>query len=452
MTVDQTKCKAQMNRTVRSPSSAEPVASDVAERFAVPGLAGLGAKVATPGIAKTWVTKGSPAYRRICLALFLSGFSTFSLLYCVQPLMPAFTVEFGIGPAASSLALSLATGFLAFSILCAGPLSEGLGRRGLMFGSMALAAAFNLVAALAPTWHLILLARALEGFALGGVPAVAMAYLAEEIDPKGLGSAMGLYVGGTAFGGMMGRVGMSFLLGWFSWRIAMVTLGVIDLLAALAFLKLLPRSRNFVPKKGLGALHHLGLWRGHLTHPRLPMIFAIGCLVMGAFVTTYNYAGFRLSAAPFNLTPAENGLIFSAYLFGMVASPLAGRFADKLGRGPVLVFGIVIAMLGILLTLQHALPWVIVGIVALTIGFFVSHSVASGWVGSMANGAKGHASSLYLLAYYLGSSFLGSAGGWFWEAHGWGGVVAYAGALLICCLFLGVLLWRKRLPLAMAAC
>jgi YNFM family putative membrane transporter len=398
----------------------------------------------------TWVVKGSPAYRRICLALFLSGFSTFSLLYCVQPLMPAFTVEFGIGAAASSLSLSLATGFLAFSILCAGPLSERLGRRGPMFGSMALAAAFNLVAALAPTWHLILIARAMEGFALGGVPAVAMAYLAEEIDPKGLGSAMGLYVGGTAFGGMMGRVGMSFLLGWFSWRIAMVTLGVFDLLAAIAFLKLLPPSRNFAPKKGLGAAHHFGLWHGHLTHARLPMVFGIGCLAMGAFVTTYNYAGFRLGEAPFSLTPAQSGLIFTSYLFGMVASPMAGRFADRLGRGPVLMSGLVLATVGILLTLHHGLPWMIAGIIALTIGFFVAHTVASGWVGSMANGAKGHASSLYLLAYYLGSSFLGSAGGWFWEAHGWGGVVSYSGALLLCCLALGFLLWRRPLPLPLA--
>ena len=442
-----------MKRDSNSETSPSPATQDNPIAFVgVPPASGNVA--ASAGVARpkarlaTWVVNGSPAYRRICLALFLSGFSTFSLLYCVQPLMPAFTVEFGIGAAASSLSLSLATGFLAFSILCAGPLSERLGRRGLMFGSMALAAAFNLVAALAPTWHLILIARALEGFALGGVPAVAMAYLAEEIDPKGLGSAMGLYVGGTAFGGMMGRVGMSFLLGWFSWRIAMVTLGVIDLLAAIAFLNLLPPSRNFAPKKGLGAAHHVRLWRGHLTHARLPMVFAIGCLVMGAFVTTYNYAGFRLSEAPFSLTPEQSGLIFTSYLFGMVASPMAGRFADKLGRGPVLMFGLLVATVGILLTLQHGLPWVIIGIIALTIGFFVSHSVASGWVGSMANAAKGHASSLYLLAYYLGSSFLGSAGGWFWEAHGWDAVVGYSGALLLCCLVLGYILWCRPMPLA----
>jgi YNFM family putative membrane transporter len=148
----------------------------------------------------------SAAYLRIALALFLAGFATFSL-YCVQPLLPAFVREFHVGAASSSLSLSLSTGMLAVSILCAGALSGRVGRRGPMFASMTLAALFNLLAAVAPSWHLLLAWRALEGFALGGVPAVAMAYLAEEIAPEGLGLSMGLYVGGTAFGGMIGGSG-----------------------------------------------------------------------------------------------------------------------------------------------------------------------------------------------------------------------------------------------------
>jgi MFS family permease len=142
---------------------------------------------------------------RISLALFLAGFATFSLLYCVQPLLPVFARHYGISPAASSLSLSLSTGFLAAAIICAAAVSEGLGRRGVMFASMTLAALLNIAAGLAPGWHLLLLARAAEGFVLGGVPAVAMAYLAEEIPPRMLGRAMGIYVAGTAFGGMSGR-------------------------------------------------------------------------------------------------------------------------------------------------------------------------------------------------------------------------------------------------------
>ncbi|WP_241302333.1 MFS transporter [Burkholderia stabilis] len=398
-----------------------------------------GTQTATPDALPAGVSPRSAAYKRIALALFLAGFSTFSLLYCVQPLLPAFAREFGLGAASSSLSLSLSTGMLAVSILCAGALSERTGRRGLMFASMTLAALFNVFAALSPSWNLLLIWRALEGFALGGVPAVAMAYLAEEIASEGLGFSMGLYVGGTAFGGMVGRIGMSVLEEHFSWRTAMLAIGVVDLVAAAAFVMLLPPSRRFVKRTDLTLRHHFRLWGAQLRHARLPFVFAIGFLVMGAFVTIYNYAGFRLTAAPFNLSSTACGLIFGAYLFGMVSSSSAGALADRLGRAPVLVSGLLVFAAGLALTLSHSLAAIVVGIVLVTIGFFIAHSVASGWVGHLAGSAKGHAASLYLLAYYLGSSVLGSVGGTFWQHGAWTSVAAYVAVLLV----LGLLAARR---------
>lgn len=414
---------------VQLAAAAEPVAAaEVAEAADVAEAAGI--------------MRGTDAYRRVSIALFMAGFATFSLLYCVQPLLPAFAAEFGIGAAQSSLALSLSTGFLAFSILMAGVVSERLGRKSLMFGSMALAALFNILAGLAPSWTTILAARALEGLALGGVPAIAMAYLAEEIAPQGLGFSMGLYVGGTAFGGMVGRVGMAMMTEFFSWRTAMLTIGIIGLMAAVAFVLLLPPSRKFVRNLNLKAADHFLYWRRHLTNPRLPFVFAIGCLAMGVFVTVYNYVGFRLMAAPYFLSATATGLVFSAYLFGVVASSWSGALADRFGRGPLLISGVCIMSAGLLCTMGSALTLIVSGIVLLTIGFFITHSVASGWVGRLAQGAKGHASSLYLLGYYLGSSVIGSAGGWFWQHWGWNAVAGFAICLLLACFLVSLRLWK----------
>jgi YNFM family putative membrane transporter len=151
------------------------------------------------------------------------------------------------------------------------------------------------------------------------------------------------------------------------------------------------------------------------------------------FVTVYNYAGFRLMAPPFDLSATQTGLIFCSYLFGIVAASGAGALADRCGRGPVLTAGVVVAALGLALTLMHALVPVVLGIIVLTIGFFITHSVASGWVGQLADGAKGHATSLYLLAYYLGSSVLGSWGGWFWQNGAWPSVAGFGFAMLAVC-------------------
>lgn len=372
--------------------------------------------------AAVWIERGTREYLRVSLALFLAGFATFSLLYCVQPLLPALAQTFAVSPAQSALALSVSTACLAVSIVLAGALSEGLGRRKLMFISMALAAVCNLVASYLPHWHALLAARALEGILLGGVPAVAMAYLSEEIDPKGLGFAMGLYVGGTALGGMLGRVGMSAMTEFWGWRHALAALSVLDLLAALGFVWLLPNSRNFVKKSGLGARHHLQAWGRHLQHQGLPLLFLIAFGLMGVFVSIYNYAGFFLSAPPYGLNQLQISYVFYAYLFGMVASPIAGGLADKLGRGPVLIAGTLIMVAGVVLTMFQPLAVIVLGIVLLTAGFFVSHSVASSWVGRLAIQAKGHASSLYLWGYYMGSSVLGAGAGWFWSRWGWTGV------------------------------
>lgn len=389
-----------------------------------------------------WTMRGSADYRRVSLALFLAGFATFSLLYCVQPLLPDLARDFGMSPAASSLALSLSSAFLALGVLCAGAVSEVLGRRGLMFASMGSASLLNIVCAMMPNWHALLVVRALEGFLLGGVPGVAMAYLAEEIHPESLGSSMGLYVGGTALGGMLGRVGVGVLTELFSWRAALGIFGVLDLLAAAGFFALLPPSRNFVRRRSLDAAYHLTAWQRHLRHSALPLLFAIGFLVMGGFVTIYNYAGFRLSEPPYDLTPGQMSLIFTVYVFGVVASTAAGRVSDLIGRGPVLVAGILLAGLGIGLSLFQNLVGVIAGIAFITMGFFVSHAVASGWVGRMAEGAKGHATSLYLLAYYIGASVMGSLGGWVWTAGRWPAIAAFTGGQFALALAAALWLWR----------
>src|SRR5437879_5463483 len=121
----------------------------------------------------TAIHHGTPEFRRTNLALFSAGFSTFALLYCVQPLLPVFSREFAVSPAESSLSLSLTTIMLAGSVLVAGSLSEARGRKSVMFASLLAAALLNITGALVPTWRALLVVRALEGVAFSGLPVAA---------------------------------------------------------------------------------------------------------------------------------------------------------------------------------------------------------------------------------------------------------------------------------------
>jgi YNFM family putative membrane transporter len=383
-----------------------------------------------PDVSVPYLERGSPAYWRASLALLFAGYATFSLLYYVQPLLPAFSDAFHVSPAQSSLSLSLSTAALAGAIFVAGFVSESWSRHRLMTASLTASSLLALAVAFVPHWNQLLVLRTLAGLALGGVPAVAMAYLAEEVHPDGLGLAMGLYVGGTAVGGMSGRVITGIATDLLGWRAAVGTIAVLGLLSTLAFRSLLPPSRHFVPRAGLGFAHHRAALAKHLRSPGLPLLFSMGFVLMGGFVTLYNYIGYRLIAPPYRMSQAAIGAIFVVYLLGMVASPWSGRLADTFGRGRVLIGGLLLMLAGLLLTTLPPLAAIAAGIGLLTVGFFAGHSVASSWVGRLAKEAKGQAAALYLLSYYLGSSLVGSIGGHFWTAYGWNGVVALVGALL----------------------
>ncbi|WP_374710908.1 MFS transporter [Paraburkholderia terricola] len=378
-----------------------------------------------------YLERGTRAYWRASIALLFAGYATFSLLYCVQPLLPSFSAAFNVTPAESSLSLSLTTAALALAVFIAGFVSEGWSRHKLMTLSLMASALLTIGVSIAPQWHQLLVLRTLEGLALGGVPAVAMAYLAEEVHPEGLGLAMGLYVGGTAIGGMAGRVITGVVADLFSWRIAIGTIGVLGILSTLAFRALLPPSHHFVPRRGLGFNHHRTALLKQFTRPGLPLLFLLGFVLMGSFVTLYNYIGYRLLAPPYRLSQAEIGAIFVVYLAGVIASPLSGRMADTFGRARVLIGSLALMALGLALTLLHPLTAIALGIACVTFGFFAGHSVASGWVGRLAREAKGQAAALYLLAYYLGSSLVGSYGGHVWAGYGWNGVAGLVGVLLV---------------------
>jgi YNFM family putative membrane transporter len=131
-----------------------------------------------------YIERGSKEYRRANLALFFAGFVTFSTLYTFQPLFPNLVSEFGISPAVVSLSLSFATFALAITLPLSGSLSDAWGRRGMMGFAVLLASFFALASAASASLPTLLGVRLVLGIVLAGVPAVAMAYLNEEIEPR----------------------------------------------------------------------------------------------------------------------------------------------------------------------------------------------------------------------------------------------------------------------------
>ncbi|CCH88694.1 Major facilitator superfamily MFS-1 [Modestobacter italicus] len=388
---------------------------------------------------------GEPGFRRAAVAVFLAGVAVFATLYAPQALLPELTRAFGVSPASSTLAISIGTAALAVGLLVLGPVSDRRGRTGILQASLASAAVLAVLIALAPSWWVLLVLRGLQGFALAGLPAVAVAYLREELHPGVSSRAIGLYVSGTALGGLTGRLLSGFLTELGGWRTALGGAAVLAVGCAVAVRLLLPPSRRFVPVTRQGPLlRQLG---AAFTDPALLALYGVAALLMGGFVAVYNAGTFRLEAAPYALSPALAGLVFLAYLLGSASSPTAGALAERFGRRLVVPLAIGLMAAGIALTLPAPLWCVVLGLCVLTTGFFAAHGVASGWVAARAQlggRAVGQASSLYSFWYYVGSSVGGTLAGRAWSDAGWSGVVVLAGGSTLAALLLSLVLGRTR--------
>ena len=377
--------------------------------------------MATQGLPDGY-TPQSPMYRKVILAMVGAGLASFNALYCTQALLPVLSEDLHVTPATASLTVSATTGMLALSIIPASIISERFGRKRVIMLS-ALSATLLGLLPLSMSVGMLIPLRGLQGIAVAGVPATAMAYLSEEIHPKHVPQVMGLYVAGTSVGGLSGRVIPSGVLEFASWRWALAATVAVAIIFAFITSWALPDQQRFQPKR-LTFRSEFSAIAQHVKNPRLSALFTLAFLFMGAFVSLYDYVGYRLTGH-FGLSEGVAGAIFFLYLSGTWSATQAGTMIHKFGQARVLVGSIVGMMIGMAVLFSPELISSILGILLFTACFFAAHSVVSGWVGVVATTNRAEASSMYFFCYYMGSSIVGWLSGHVLHSWEWGGLVVW---------------------------
>lgn len=369
--------------------------------------------------------RGGAAYRRIMIAMMAGGLANFALLYYVQPLLPALAARYGVSPGESSAALSVSTIAMAVALLVVGPISDAVGRVGLMRWSLVAAGVIGLASAFTPSWSVLLILRAAEGAALAVLPAVALAYLREEIDRSAHLRANAAYIAGTAVGGAFARLLPGWLNSHLGWSGTTVVMSSVTLVTAMIMWALLLPSRGFV-----GSRLQVGpVVRGTLRSFRDPMLLGL-CVVgfagMGTFVGVYNAIAFRLRSDPVLYGDAALSVYF-AYPVGILAPWVARRLAARWARPVVILLGVGLLGAGLLVTAADGLMVMMLGLGAVTFAFLGTHSLTSGAVVDRARQigvGVAQASGTYLLVYYVGGAVVGTLATHSWEVGGWNGVLA----------------------------
>jgi predicted MFS family arabinose efflux permease len=336
------------------------------------------------------------------------------------------SADLHVDAAQAALTVSLATLGLAVAVLPWSFVADRIGRVPAMTAGVTTATVLGLLAPFSPSIVVLLTLRCLEGAALGAVPALAVAYLNEEIHRANAAVAAGTYVAGTTIGGLLGRLVAGPLSDLWGWRPAIFAVAVLGAVAAAVFVALAPTQKGFVPvrerpggaSRGAPA-EAFRLLGAQLRNPRLLALYLQAFTLMGGFVAVYNFLGYRLEKPPFFLPAAIASLLFLAYLSGTASSGYAARLSERFGRRTVMVASMLLMAAGVLLTALESLPAILLGLIALTAGFFAAHGLGSGWTGALAATGKAQAASLYNLGYYAGSSLIGWLGGLVYQSFGW---------------------------------
>lgn len=371
-----------------------------------------------------YIERNTQSYHRVIICMLLGSIVTFAVLYAPQPLMNVFSKQYGVSPATASASISFPTFALAASLLFIPFISRRIGRKRIMAISLFATSILAMLSAFSVNFGVFLFIRLLEGISVSGFPAIAIAYLNEEISPHSIGGTMGAYVAGTAVGGFVGRVAIGPLTDWFSWPIAFFILGLICFLCSLYFWFYLPHSRNFRAEK-ITFTHYLKALSAGFKSKSLFPLYSMGFLIMGSYIMLFNYIGYPLTEPPYNLSQTVLGFLFVVNLIGTWSSTMFGKLAEHHTRQKLMGISCAIFILGALITLIPNLAVKICGIAVFAFGFFAAHTTASGWTGVAAPAnRKATASSLYLLFYYLGSSVLGWAGGFILSDLHWIGLVS----------------------------
>nr|WP_255639945.1 MFS transporter [Pseudalkalibacillus hwajinpoensis] len=347
----------------------------------------------------------------------------FSSLYAFQPLLPIFVKEFQITPTTSSLLMSLPVITMIPGLLILGFVSDRYGRTMVMKVSLLFVLGLLLLMPLMNSFLLLLILRCVQGFFLAGIPASAMGYLADEVEPYNIGLATSIYIASNAMGGLSGRVTTGYLTDVYSWKISLLSLAAFGLVVTVCFYLLLPASR-FFNGGSRSMIHDMKGMFVHLKDRRLLSLFTLGFLIQVIFTGVWTYLPFYLEAEPFTLSLKWISFTYSAYILGVVSPPMAGRISSSIGLRRTMIIGLFTLLVGVVLTIHQSITLVMIGLCIICAGFFIAHSMASASVAKTAEHHKSGASSFYLISYYAGVAAGSSGVGVLWDRFGWGGVVS----------------------------
>ena len=266
---------------------------------------------------------------------------------------PNYVVE--LGASVASIGLFTSSFMIAFAVLSPkmGSLADKYGRKRLMMFGVASDVVLGVLTGLVPSWEWLLAIRMLNGAVSSAAMLASETLLIDLVDPRRRGEASGFIMSmnmiGRNLGPMLGggiqwlavASGFSVLM---SYRIPYFVDSLFALVAlVMVWLLIREPEQRSATRRGVGA-----------EVPRVVFTTPLKILMVNSFVSGIG-VGFIIPIMVlfytdrFGMSPVGIGTIITVSGFiGLLASYVAGRFSDRVGRKPLIGFGNYVSRLAVL--------------------------------------------------------------------------------------------------------
>lgn len=374
----------------------------------------------------------------------VAAFLTLVDLFATQAILPALAKGYGVSPAAMGLAVNASTLGMAVGALAVAFFNRRIDRRVGIAASLALLAIPTALLSSAPDLFAFACLRIAQGLCMATAFALTLSYLAERCSAAQSAGAFAAYISGNVASNLVGRLMAAALVDHLGIAFNFIVFSVLNLAGALLVWFWLGRASPAPMPSGASPL--LALWSGHLRNPALRASFAVGFLILFAFIGTFTYVNFVLVRAPLGLSMMAVGFVYFVFLPSIVATPLAGKAVARFGTRPVFWGALAVALAGLPLLVLPAVPGVLAGLSMVGAGTFFAQATATGFVGRAGSADSGSASGIYLASYFAGGLAGTAVLGFVFQRFGWPACVAGIGAALLLAARLGARLKVSQSP------
>jgi YNFM family putative membrane transporter len=375
------------------------------------------------------------------LVIALTAFLTLVDLFAMQAILPTLIRHYDASPGTMGAAVNASTVGMALSSLATSYLSASIDRRRGTALSLILLAIPTAALAFAPDLATFTGLRVLQGVFMAAAFTLMLAYLGEHYSTADGAAAFAAYIAGNVASNFFGRQLSASIADRFGLATTFLVFAALNLVGAALVHATVQRAPSMAVSTAPAASVSDAL-RRHLADPQLRGSFAIGFLILFAFIGLFTYVNLVLASPPLALGMMEIGFVYFVFAPSVVTTLLAGGLASRLGTRRSLLSSLGIALAGLPLLLLPSLATVLAGLVLFAIGTFAAQAIATGHVGRTAQRERGVASGLYLASYFLGglvgSVFLGQV----FQRFGWGATVLAIGLALCAAAGLAMMLGR----------